>query len=57
MDFTDIAILVINVLGLFCGVGGVLVGVTRLRDALLDEGVMARFFKEYRFSQVFDPAF
>jgi hypothetical protein len=45
VDFTDIAILVVNVLGLFYGVRGALVGVTRLRDALLDEGVMARFLR------------
>ncbi len=43
MDFTDTAILVVNVLGLFFGIGGVLVGVTRLRNALLNEGVVARF--------------
>jgi hypothetical protein len=49
VDFTDTAILVVNVLGLFFGVGGVLVGVTRLRDALLDEGVMARFLRSIGF--------
>ena len=57
MDFTDIAILVINVLGLFCGVGGVLVGVTRLRDALLDEGVMARFLRSIGFPRSLTPLF
>jgi len=57
VDFTDIAILVINVLGLFCGVAGVLVGVTRLRDALLDEGVMARFLRSIGFSRSLTPLF
>ena len=57
MDFTDIAILVVNVLGLFCGVGGVLVGVTRLRDALLDEGVMARFLRSIGFPRSLTPLF
>jgi len=57
VDFTDIAILVVNVLGLFCGVGGVLVGVTRLRDALLDEGVMARFLRSIGFPRSLTPLF
>gem|GEM_PF-1523076 len=57
MDFTDIAILVVNVLGLFFGVAGVLVGVTRLRDALLDEGVMARFLRSIGFPRSLTPLF
>jgi hypothetical protein len=57
VDFTDIAILVVNVLGLFCGVAGVLVGVTRIRDALLDEGVMARFLRSIGFPRSLTPLF
>ncbi len=57
MDFTDTAILVVNVLGLFFGIGGVLVGVTRLRNALLNEGVVARFLGRIGFPRSLIPLF
>jgi hypothetical protein len=57
VDFTDTAILVVNVLGLFFGVAGVLVGVTRLRNALLNEGVMARFLGRIGFPRFLIPLF
>jgi hypothetical protein len=57
VDFTDIAILVINVLGLFCGVAGVLVEVTQLRNALLNEGVMARYLRSIGFPRSLTPLF